>query len=642
MPLLVAHNLTRYYGADLIFHNLSFQVEAGEKVAVVGQNGAGKSTLLKIIAGSLHADEGSIQLQRAARVAYLSQEVTFPAGQTLWQAMEQALADLATLQAEMEQLEQRLADTNAPDWEAVMERYGELQLRFEHAGGYQKEQRIERILQGLAFHPTQYQQPLDQFSGGQKTRAGLAATLLAAPDLLLLDEPTNHLDLETLEWLEQFLQEWQGTLLTVSHDRYFLAKVTRRTLEIVSRTLEDYPASYNGYLELKAERLERRLKEYTMQQEQIARTEEFIRRYKAGQRSKEARGREKRLNRLKETSLIARPEQTEQLRLFLDSQLRSGELVLALDHLVVGFHQADRAAAATGTPARILLQTGERELLRGERVALLGPNGCGKTSLLRTLIGQLTPLKGRFRLGHNVVISYYAQGHDTLQMDATVLDEVLRVNPRLGVERARTLLGSFLFSGDDVFKQVRQLSGGERSRVALAQLTQMPGNLLIMDEPTNHLDIQAREALEGMLKEYPGSLLFVSHDRYFIDALADKLWVVKDGRIQQFLGNYSDYRAHLQQQQQATATTAAAPSPRTTTANAAAKPDAAERKRKKQLAQIEAEVETLEAQLAQIQHQLEQASAAQDVSRISELGTRYSEVEALLAQRYADWEALAA
>ncbi len=637
MPLLVAHNLVRYVGADLIFQDVSFQVEAGEKIAVVGQNGAGKSTLLKIIAGSQHADAGTLQLQRGTRLAYLSQEVTFPVGQTLWQAMEHALADLAALQAEMEQLEQRLGDTNAPDWEAIIEHYGELQLRFEHAGGYQKEQRIERILQGLGFHPTQYQQPLDQFSGGQKTRAGLAATLLSDPDLLLLDEPTNHLDLETLEWLEQFLQAWQGTLIVVSHDRYFLEKVTRRTLEVVSRTLEDYPASYHGYLELKAERLERRLKEYTLQQEQIARTEEFIRRYKAGQRSKEARGREKRLNRLKETHLLARPEQTDQLRLFLDSQLRSGELVLACDNLVVGFNEPNRPP---NTPPRILLQTGERELLRGERVALLGPNGSGKTSLLRTLIGHQPPLKGRFRLGHNVVIAYYAQGHDTLQMDATVLDEVLRINPRLGVERARTLLGNFLFSGDDVFKQVRQLSGGERSRVALAQLTQMPGNLLIMDEPTNHLDIPAREALEAMLKAYPGSLLFVSHDRSFIDALADKLWIVQDGRVQQFLGNYSDYRAHLERQQQA-APVAAAP-PRTASASTPAKPDAAERQRKKRLAALEAEVETLEAHLAQIQHQLEQASAAQDVARITELGTRYSELEALLAQRYTDWEELAA
>lgn len=635
MILVTIADLTKYFGAELIFANLTFQVVAGEKVAIVGPNGAGKSTLLKIIAGIHHPDSGTVQLARGARLAYLSQEVTFPAGQTLWQAMETALAELAQLQAEMEQLEARLADTSAPDWEATMEHYGELQHRFEHAGGYHKEQRIERILHGLAFHPVYYHQPLDQFSGGQKTRAGLAATLLADPDLLLLDEPTNHLDLETLEWLEQFLREWHGTLLVVSHDRYFLEKVTQRTIEIANRTLEDYPASYTGYLELKAERLERRMKEYEQQQEQIARTEEFIRRYKAGQRSKEARGREKRLNRLKETQLIARPEQPEQLRLFLDSKLRSGDLVLECSNLVVGYAEPDQP-----TP-HILLQTGERELLRGERVALLGPNGCGKTSLLRTLLAQQRPLKGSFRLGHNVVVSYYAQGHDMLQMDATVLDEILRVNPQLGVERARTLLGNFLFSGDDVFKRINQLSGGQRSRVALAQLTQMPGNLLIMDEPTNHLDIQAREALEGMLKQYPGSLLFVSHDRYFIDALADKLWIVQDGRLRQFLGNYSDYRAHLEQQQ-TLPEPATLPRSKASPASPLAKPDAAERQRRKRLAALEAEVESLEQQLAQVQHELEQASTAQDVARIATLGTRYTELETLLAQRYADWEELAA
>jgi ATP-binding cassette subfamily F protein 3 len=633
MTLLNVNNLTKYYGAELIFRAIGFQVQRGEKVAIVGANGAGKSTLLKIIAGIEQADEGAVQVARGNRLAYLAQEVRFRDDRTLWQEMEAAFAHLSELQAEIQELEPLLADTAAPEWEQHMERYGELTTRFEHAGGYETDRRIEMVLSGLGFREAQYHQPLAQFSGGQKTRAGLAATLLSEPDLLLLDEPTNHLDLETLEWLEGFLRSWQGTLIVVSHDRYFLDKTTGRTLEIALGELEDYPAGYNKYLELKADRMQRRAKEYEAQQEYIARTEEFIRRYKAGQRSKEARGREKQLNRLKEQQLVARPREEQKLKLYLDGQLRSGELVLALDDLLVGY------------PNTPLFHAGEREIHRGERVALLGPNGSGKTSLLRTLLEEMPPLRGSFKLGHKVAISYYAQGHDALHLGNTALDEILRVSPKLGEERARTLLGRFLFSGDDVFKRVGDLSGGERSRVAIAQLTLLPGNLLVLDEPTNHLDIDSREALEGMLKEYPGAMLFVSHDRQFIDALADKLWVVRDGRLDEHLGNYSDYAARMAAQRAAEAQRAASNKVQPSNGKQPKAPDRPaqeERQRQKQLAALEAQVEKLEQELASIQADLEAASAVQDIERVTALGTRYTEVEAQLDQCYHDWTNLAA
>ncbi len=661
MTLLNVHELTRYYGANCIFSAVSFQVARGDKVALVGINGAGKSTLLKIIAGLEPADDGHVRLARGVRIAYLAQEVRFAAGRTLWQEMEAAFAYLTELQDEMRQLEQRLADTAAPDWEQAMQRYGDLTARFEHAGGYTIDQQIKRTLQGLGFVEAQYHQLLTQFSGGQKTRAALAATLLADPDLLLLDEPTNHLDLKALEWLEDFLQHWDGTLIVTSHDRYFLDKVTRRTLELAAGTLEDYPAAYQGYLTLKAERLERRLKEYTAQQELIARTEEFIQRYKAGQRSKEAKGREKRLNRLKKQHLVARPKEPQQLKLFLDSQLRSGELVLTLDGLVVGYAGQPPLAQLLNTETVMppvaqadrpcmLLRADELELHRGERVALLGPNGSGKTTLLRTLIGELPPLRGHPQFGHKVVTGYYAQGHDALNLEATVLEEILRVDPRSGETRARTLLGRFLFSGDDVFKRVGDLSGGERSRLALAQLTLLPRTLLIMDEPTNHLDIQAREALEAVLKEYPGSILFVSHDRYFIDALADKLWVVRDGRLIEHLGNYSDYMMLLAEEQRAVAREQepAPPPPaaldpgHSRDRGRTERSSAEEKQRRKRLAALEAEVEALEQELAQIHSDLEQASVAQDVERIALLGTQYARLQARLDQRYDDWSYLAA
>ncbi len=631
MTFLNVSGLTKYYGAELIFRGLGFQVQRGEKVAIVGANGAGKSTLLKIIANIEHADEGSVQLARTSRVAYLAQEVRFDAERTLWQEMEYAFDHLGALQAEISALEPLIADTAAPDWAQHMERYGDLTTRFEHAGGYEIERRIEMVLQGLNFRPEQYHQPLAQFSGGQKTRAGLAATLLSDPDLLLLDEPTNHLDLETLEWLEGFLRHWDGTLVVVSHDRYFLDKTTGRTLEIAFGGIEDYPAGYNRYLELKAERLERRMKEYAAQQEHIAKTEEFIRRYKAGQRSKEARGREKRLNRLKEQHMIERPQEAAQLKVFLDSKLRSGDLVLALDDLTVGY------------PGTRLFRAEEKEIQRGERVALLGPNGSGKTTLLRTLLDQTPPLKGGYRLGHKVAISYYAQGHDALHLDATILDEMLRINPQLGEGRARTLLGSFLFSGDDVFKRVGDLSGGERSRVAIAQLTLLPGNLLILDEPTNHLDISSREALEAMLKEWSGTLLFVSHDRQFIDAIADKLWIVREGRLIEHLGNYSDYVQRLAAQQATVQQTASKkPENGSKPARGSEKPTQEERQRRKQLAALEAEVAALEQELARIKSALEAASTAQNIEQITQLGTQYTEVEARLDQCYNAWADLAA
>jgi ATP-binding cassette subfamily F protein 3 len=642
MTLMSVGGLGKHYGAELIFENINFQVARGDKVALVGVNGAGKSTLLKIVGGLETPDAGQIAMARGTRVAYLAQEVRFSGDRTLWQEMEQALNALAELAAEIATLEPAIADTAAPGWEAAMERYGELSARYEHMGGYEVEPRIKRTLQGLGFHESQYHQRLAQFSGGQKTRAALAATLLSDPDLLLLDEPTNHLDMQALEWLEQFLRNWDGTLIVISHDRYFLDRVTKRTLEIAFGKLEDYPAPYNKYLELKAERMERRLKEFQAQQEFIARTEEFIRRYKAGQRAREAKGREKRLERLKRDHGIERPKEQTKLKLFLDSRLRSGELVLALDGLVVGF-PGDRR---TESEPRVLLRADGLEIHRGDRVALLGPNGAGKTTLLRTLIDELKPLQGQPRLGHKVHIGYYAQGHDVLDWNATVLEELTRVSPTLGEPAARNLLGRFLFSGDDVFKRVGDLSGGERSRVALAQLTLLPGNLLILDEPTNHLDIGAREALEGVLKEYPGSILFVSHDRYFIDAIADKVWNVENGRVREYLGGYSDFaerRAQLAERKAEEEQPKAQPVKLQEAAPARPAPTSPEEKqRRKRLAALEAEVALLEQELARLKADLEGASAAQDVKKVTALGTQYAELETILAGKYAQWEQLAA
>lgn len=634
MTLLTVSDLSRYYGADLIFSALGFSVARGEKVALVGPNGAGKSTLLKIIAGLLPPDEGTAHVVRGNRVAYLPQEAHFTSERTLWQEMKAAFAHLQDLEAELRRLEQRLSDTEAPDWEACMQHYGELTTRFEHAGGYRVDQQIEYTLHHLGFSEELYEHPVSWFSGGQKTRAALAAALLSDPDLLLLDEPTNHLDLHALEWLESFLTTWSGTLMVVSHDRYFLDRVTNRTLEIADGHLEDYPAGYSGYLALKAERMEQRLKAYEAQQEMIARTEAFIRRYKAGQRAKEAKGREKRLDRYKEQQMLARPKEEKTLRLSLENQLRSGELVLACHDVVVGYKPSapmDREQAP-----RKLVHAHRLELHRGERVALLGPNGSGKTTFLRTLMGELSPLRGAFQTGHNVAMGYYAQGHESLDMEATVLDEVLQVSPKMGEEKARTLLGRFLFYGDDVFKRVHQLSGGERNRVVLAQLMLKPGNLLVMDEPTNHLDISAREALEEVMGAYTGSILFVSHDRFFVDALADKLWIVEDGRLVEYLGSYRAYqemRSRAREQEKNRP-----PKERAKSSAAAGRGEATEeRQRKKRMAELETTLEHLEQEFEQVRSALDTASTAQDVAQITELGNQYVALEEQIGRCYDEW-----
>jgi ATP-binding cassette subfamily F protein 3 len=690
MSVLNVGGLTKYYGAEFIFGGISFQLAKGDKTALVGVNGAGKSTLMKIIAGVEDPTSGGVHLARGRTLAYLAQEAQFSGDRTLMQEMHAAIEHLHALQDEITALEHALADTSAPDWEQRMERYGELTHRFEHAGGYDIEHRIDRTLHGLGFVEAQYHQPVAQFSGGQKTRAALASALLSDPDLLLLDEPTNHLDLAALEWLERFLKDWEGSLIVISHDRYFLDKVTNRTLEIANGKLDgDYPAGYNKYLELKAERLELQLKQFQSQQEYIAKTEDFIRRFKAGQRTKEARGREKILNRLKYgyqgannqwiDNRIDAPQQQKKIAMNLGTQVRGGDLALKLEKLVVGYMERgmEDAESRTGETSRSgishpLIKCPNLEIFRGQRVALMGPNGSGKTTLLRTLVGEAPALSGLARLGHKVTINYYAQAHEGLEMNASVLEEIRRIKPLIKETEARTLLGRFLFSGDDVYKRVGDLSGGERSRVALAQLTLMGGNLLVLDEPTNHLDIGAREALEVVLNEYNGTILFVSHDRYFIDAVADTIWMVENGSIDAFYGTYSEYAAFQEAKKRKPApderqpaaesrrsTKDQAPKAAEVRTNGNSQPPAAsnggaqasgikpqtvskdDRRRQRKMAALEEEIAMLEAEMKQLAEEMTVASVQADGKRVKSLEMQYSDVQEMLNSRYDEWAAAA-
>ncbi|MCS6839434.1 MAG: ABC-F family ATP-binding cassette domain-containing protein [Roseiflexus sp.] len=657
MSIITVGHLTKYYGAELIFRDVSFQIARGDKAAIVGVNGAGKSTLLRIIAGQETPTSGSVHIARGARLAYLAQEARFESQRTLIEEIHAALAYLNALRDEMTALETALTDSARPDRNDLMKRYGEALHRFEHAGGYDIDRRITMILDGLGFTAAQRRELVARFSGGQKTRAALAAALLSDPDVLLLDEPTNHLDLAALEWLERFLRDWNGTLVVVSHDRYFLDRVTTRTLDLAFNRLDgDYPAPYQRYLELKAARLELQLKQYRAQQEEIARTEEFIRRFKNSQLSKQARGRERRLERLKEgwkggsgrtEKLIARPEQQKKLAFRLGSNLRGADLVLKIDGLTVGYKQS-----ATDAQPLALLHVPDLEIWRGQRVALMGPNGCGKTTLLRTLVGDLPPLRGRVRLGSNVRLASYAQAHEGLRMDRTMLDEIRRIRPDMKEAEARTLLGRFLFSGDDVYKRIGDLSGGERSRVALAQLMLLGGNFLVLDEPTNHLDIDAREALETVLNEYDGTVLFVSHDRYFIDAVADTIWMVRNGAIEVFDGTYSEYVAARDAAPGASAPSNGSHRRETAQETRAMSPardlrtfnrdqEREERRRQRRQAALEEEIAGLEAKLRDLAEALNAASAAGDVQRVTSLGIAIAALQETLDSRYDEWATIA-
>ena len=528
MALATLSGITKSFGGQDVLRGIDLQFEPRERVALVGANGAGKSTLLRIIAGREQPDEGTVSRGRRARIGYLAQDANFHSKLTLREAMLEAFSGLRRQQQRLRELEAELAaaGSNPAAWQSeTLEQYTQLMERFEQGGGYDYERRLEQVLTGLGFARERWDRPARELSGGERTRAQLGRLLLEEPDILLLDEPTNHLDLATTEWLESFLRDWRHLLIVVSHDRYFLDRVTTRTVEILEGKAESYPAPYSRYLDLRAARYARQHKEFKAQQEQIARTEEFIERNRAGQRARQARGRQTRLDRVER--LADAPGQ-EQVRIQLAATEASGEVALATTRLRIGFKDAQ------------LLRVPNTQVRRGTTVALLGPNGSGKSTVLRTLINQIPPLGGTFQWGHNVQVAYYAQGHEHLNPRRTMLQEVMATRP-MDEGTARNLLARFLFTGDDVFKTIGSLSGGERSRVALAKLAIQPSNALLLDEPTNHLDIPARQVLEEVLRDYDGTIIMVSHDRYFIQALAEEIWAVEDGVIRIYRGTYEEY-----------------------------------------------------------------------------------------------------
>lgn len=532
MILLQVNQLTKSFGAETILSNIHMEIKQNDRIALVGRNGTGKSTLLKIIAGQLSYDSGSIIKPKDVQIGYLAQNTGLESDRSIWDEMLTVFEDLRKQEKELRELELKMADPNLYEnksqYEQLLKTYDRLQVSFKENGGYQYESDIRSILHGLSFHTYDYSTKISQLSGGQKTRLALGKLLLMKPNLLILDEPTNHLDIETLSWLETYLQSYSGAILIVSHDRYFLDKLVTEVYELTRQQIKKYTRNYTSYLEQKAANYERELKLYEKQQEEIAKLEDFIQRNIArASTTKRAQSRRKQLEKIVR---IDRPLGDDKSAKFsFEIERQSGNDVLKIVDLAIGYS------------GEILNNHLQLRITRGESIALVGPNGMGKSTLLKTIIGKLPKLGGEIHFGSNVTIGYYDQEQAELTSNKKVLDELWDEYPEMTEKEIRTILGNFLFSGEDVLKIVSTLSGGEKARLALAKLMLKKANLLILDEPTNHLDLDSKEVLENALIDYPGTILFVSHDRYFINRIATKVVELDKDGTTEYLGDYDYY-----------------------------------------------------------------------------------------------------
>jgi len=640
MSILTGQNLARAFGDDDIFDGVNVSVPHGARIALVGPNGAGKTSLLRILAGLDAPSSGSVFRSKGISIGYLPQEAQslLEGDQTLWAEMLTAFADLMTLEDSLHQIAESLA--KAPNDAVILESYGKAQERFEASGGYDYTTRIKQVLGGLGFDDDDFERPIAQLSGGQKTRALLARLLLESPDLLILDEPTNHLDIQAIEWLERWLKSFKGALLAVSHDRYFMDSVVNHVWELIFGRLEEYRGTYSHYLQQREERHAFLLVEYERQQEFIAKESDYIARNIAGQNTRQAQGRRKRLERYLKDEAISRPRDQRAMRIDLQASRRSGDRVLKTQGLVIGYHD-------DGVP---LFAAPDITLFRGECAALIGPNGAGKSTFLKTILRQLAPLSGEATLGANVEIGYFAQAHEGLNPANSVLDEILSVK-NLPIGQARSYLAPFLFTGDDVYKPVSALSGGERGRMALAKLALSGANLLLLDEPTNHLDIPSEEILEAVLSDFDGTILLISHDRYLIRNLATQIWSLHvprkagDGQTELvvFPRPYDEYLAWREGR-----TTAPEPVREKQAQKSEQKPQQPSRpalsanERKKRLAQVEEKIHKLEISLVNLTGNLEVASSAGNVPEVTRLGQEYAATESELNTLMEEWENLLA
>lgn len=636
MAVLTVSNLGKSFGAEEIFSGISFSVSKNARIGLVGPNGVGKTTLLRILVGEENATEGMLQFTKGIRLGYLPQRAQLHSDKTLWQECVQVFDDLLLLQKELSSLEEQMSSGSTHSQELV-ETYGRLQQTFEFRGGYEYETRIHQMLTGLGFSKEDETRPVMQLSGGEKTRAFLAKVLLQAPDILLLDEPTNHLDIAAVEWLESFLKDWHGAMMIVSHDRYFLDQVATSIYEMTP-ALETYRGNYSAYLVQRTERYNRQLAEFEAQQEFIEKEEDYIRRNIAGQNTRLAKGRRKRLERmLAESKITPPPSVRRKMHLRLVNADRSGELVLRTRNLEVGY--ADEGRSLFSAPDLLLK--------RKECAAIIGPNGSGKTTFLKTILEQIPAYAGEVILGASLQIGYFAQAHEGLVAERTLMDEISVVKPQWLITEIRDYLATFLFTGEDVFKTVDLLSGGERGRLALAILALQGANLLLLDEPTNHLDLPSQEVLQTMLGDFDGTILLVSHDRYLIDALATQIWEVVPGqtKLRIYEGGYSDYKAWLQAEELSPPTEKQVGVEKKQVENSRGGHEPRIRSKnemmrlKKQIEEVEIKISEIEGRLAELEQQLQ--NPPEDGEKVVQLGVEYAEAQARLNEKMQQWERLA-
>lgn len=537
MILMQLNGLSKSFGVDNILSNIKIEIKELDRIAIVGRNGAGKSTLLKIMAEELSHDEGDLIKPKDLTFGYLSQHMTLESGKTIWNELLTVFDTLRNQEKELRSIEKKLenaTDYSSEAYEKLLSDYDRLQQAFQTGGGYTYESDIKSVLNGLNFQDYDYDTKISALSGGQKTRLALGKLLLQKPQLLILDEPTNHLDIDTLTWLESYLTGYPGAVVIVSHDRYFLDKTVSIVYEISRHKTKKYHGSYSKFLEQKAQNYEQELKEFEKQQTEIKEMEDFIQRNIArASTTKRAQSRRKQLSKMDK---MDRPLGDESSASFsFNIEKRSGNDVLKVDNLSLQYPNAPEPT----------FKNANLHVNRGERIVLIGPNGVGKTSLLKILIGKLQASSGSYHLGTNVKVGYYDQEQANLSTNKTVLKELWDEYPLVMERDIRTILGNFLFSGDDVLKSVNTLSGGEKARLALAKLMMQKANLLILDEPTNHLDIDSKEVLEAALMDFPGTILFVSHDRYFINRITDNVAKMSKDGIKIYLGDYDYYTEKL-------------------------------------------------------------------------------------------------
>ena len=645
MIILSANNLSKIYGTDVIIDKASFHVNAGDKVGIVGRNGAGKTTLLNMLTGELGIDEGEFFVSQNTRIGYLKQRDNFLKEHTVREAMDHIFDHLHRLEEEIH----RAADAVAanPDDVRLQEKLDALQREYDMKGGYTYKSEITGILSSMAFGEEFYDKKISSLSGGERTRLALAALLLEKPDLLLLDEPTNHLDIGTLKWLEQYLSSYKGTIMIVSHDRYFLDRTVNRIFEVENHKVYCYDGNYTAFAAKKSQRRETELRAYNNQQREIARQEEMIRRMKQHNTEKLVKRAQSREKRLEHVERLTRPEgEMGRMKIHFKQNFQSGNDVIMAEGLAKEFGR--------GADRKRLFENAALDIKRGERICIVGPNGVGKTTLLRMIMGELAPTEGRLKVGHNVTFGYYDQGQLLLNENNTVLEE-LKESYRLYTDtEMRSILGRFLFRGDDVFLTVGSLSGGEKARLSLLKMMLSGANTLILDEPTNHLDIDSKEVFEEALLEFPGTAIVVSHDRYFLQRIPTRILELTREGINEYLGKYDYYVEKKEQsgsgkeylnelREDLAAATEAAQVAREANLSAAEQRalnkqrEAEERRRLRLLEKLETEIAELEERDARLKQQLCSPENMNDYELLTRLSSEQEEVTARLSAAYEEW-----